>query len=78
MLRNVALSGPHQAVTLDLCAESAGAAMACSYSSSAEFEAAIVAARRAEGVYGPRRHRQTLITATAVVAALSLIVYFLI
>jgi hypothetical protein len=33
----------------------AGAALGCSYSSSAEYEAELIAVRRAAGVYGPRR-----------------------
>jgi len=57
----------------------AGAALACAYSSSAEFDAAIVAARRAAGVYGPRRHRkQILVTAAAIAAGLALIVYMMV
>jgi hypothetical protein len=36
----------------------AGAALACAFSSSAEFDAALIAERRAAGVYGPRRYRK--------------------
>jgi hypothetical protein len=38
--------------------ERARLALACPFSSSAEFDAALIAARRAAGVYGPRRHRK--------------------
>jgi hypothetical protein len=46
--------------SLERCAERAGAAWACSYSSSAEYDAALIAERRAAGVYGPRRARRQL------------------
>ena len=38
----------------------AGAALACSFSNSSEFDAALIAARRAAGVYGPRRYRRRI------------------
>ena len=41
---------------LEAYAERAGAALACAYSNSAEFDAALIAARRAVGVYVPLRH----------------------
>lgn len=56
-------------------AERAGYALACPFSSSAEFDAAIIRARRAAGAYGPKRHRRgaLLVIAFAVaVAALTL------
>lgn len=49
---------------LEAYAERAGAALACAYSNSAEFDAALIAARRAAGVYGPRRHRRRRMLAT--------------
>ena len=53
-----------QVLALEAYAERAGAALACVYSSSAEFDAALIAERRAAGVYGPKRHRkQRLATA---------------
>ena len=58
---------------LEAYAARAGAAMACVYSSSAEFDAALIAERRAAGVYGPRRHRrQTLAAAAGIAAALGI------
>ena len=64
---------------LEAYAERAGAALACAYSSSAEFEAALIVARRAAGVYGPRRHRRQLLTVLAgVAAALAVIVYLIV
>jgi hypothetical protein len=61
---------------LEAHAVRAGAALACAYSSSAEFDAALIAARRAAGVYGPKRHRrQILTTVAAIAAALAFIVF---
>jgi hypothetical protein len=59
---------------LEACA---GSAMACVYSSSDEFEAELVARRRAAGIYGPRRHRPVLTASAAILAAL-LVLYFVI
>jgi len=46
------------ALTLEACAARAGLALACAFSSSAEFDADLIAARRAAGAYGPRRYRR--------------------
>jgi len=43
----------------------AGGAWACAYSSSAEFEAAVIRSRRASGAYRPLRYRRYLICAGA-------------
>ncbi len=52
----------------------AGSAWACAYSSSAEFDAALIAARRAAGVYGPRRRwRRIAALPAAALAALILL-----
>lgn len=60
-------------------AEHAGSALACTFSSSAEFEAALIAARRAAGVYGPRRHRKQMLTiAAAIVAGLATVVFLIV
>jgi hypothetical protein len=65
-----------QILALEAYAARAGAAMACVFSSSAEFDAALIAERRAAGVYGPRRYRkQRLATAAGIAAALALIVF---
>jgi hypothetical protein len=61
-------------LSLEVCAERAGAALACKFANSAEFDAAIIAARRAAGVYGPGRHRrQMLATAAGIAAGLVLV-----
>ncbi|MGB7779818.1 MAG: hypothetical protein WBL77_24440 [Pseudolabrys sp.] len=61
-------------LSLEVCAARAGAALACEFANSAEFDAAIIAARRAAGVYGPGRHRrQMLATAAGIAAGLVLV-----
>ena len=68
-----------QILALEAYAERAGAAMACAYSSSAEFDAALIAERRAAGVYGPRRHRkQMLVTMAGLAAGLAVIVFLIV
>jgi hypothetical protein len=61
-----------QSIALDV--ELAGAAMACQYSSSDEYEAALIAERRRAGAYDvPRGQRAVLwcaLTASALVALL--------
>ena len=66
------------AAALDAHAEHARQALACTYSSSEEYEAALIAARRQAGAYG-RHPRQTLAAfavAILLVAAAALIVSF--
>jgi hypothetical protein len=75
MLR-IANSGPMNAelLALEAYAERAGCALACAFSSSAEFDAALIAERRAAGVYGPRRHRkQMLMTVAGIAGGLAVI-----
>jgi len=68
-----------QVLALEASAERAGAALACAYSSSAELDAALIAQRRAAGVYGPRRHRkQKLATAAGIAIALAGIVFLIV
>jgi hypothetical protein len=68
-----------QLLALEAYAEGAGAAMACAYSSSAEFDAALIAERRAAGVYGPRRYRrQRLVTAAGIAAAFAVIILLIV
>ena len=56
-----------------------GAALACAYSSSAEFDAALIAERRAAGVYGPKRHRKRkLATAAGIAAGLAVIIFLIV
>ena len=75
----MANSGQSDTAVLTLEAHAAGAALACAYSSSAEFDAALIAERRAAGVYGPRRYRkQRLATAAGVAAGLAVIIFLIV
>jgi len=66
-------------LALEAYAARAGAALACAYSSSAEYDAALIAERRAAGVYGPKRHRkQMLVTAAGIAAGLAVIVLLIV
>jgi len=58
---------------LILDAELAGTAMACRYSSSDEFEAALIAERRRAGAYGVPLHRQLALCAGVLLAAIFVI-----
>lgn len=58
-----------------MCAQRAGTALACAYSSADEFEAAVIRARRGAGLAGPRYIAQMrLVLATTAVAALAMLV----
>jgi len=59
-------------VSLDADVARAGCAWACSYSSSDEFEAAVIRAKRAAGIYGPKRRRRIMFYAGAAGAAFAL------
>jgi hypothetical protein len=66
-------------LALEAYAARAGAALACAYSSSAEFDAALIAQRRAAGVYGPRRYRkQRLATIAGVAVGLGVIAFLIV
>jgi len=58
-------------VALRAAAERAGTALACLFSSSDEFEAAVVRVRRAQGAYGPRRRARSVLFAGFVTALLT-------
>jgi hypothetical protein len=60
-------------VALRAAAERAGTALACLFSSSDEFEAAVVKVRREQGAYGPRRRRRSLLLAGLFTALLSVV-----
>jgi len=79
-MSRLANSGHADAVlALEAYAEHAGAALACAYSSSAEFDAALIAERRAADRRAPRRYRkQRLVTAAGVAAALALIIFLIV
>jgi hypothetical protein len=70
---------PPEPLSLEVYAERAGAALACEYSNSAELDAALIAARRAAGVYGPRRHRRQMVaTAAGIVAGLAVVAFLMV
>ena len=62
---------------LEAFAQSAGRALACAFSSSDEYEAAVIAQRRAEGRYGSR-YRPPLALIYGVGAAILALVVFLV
>jgi hypothetical protein len=51
-------------------AERAGYALACSFGSSAEFEAAVIRSRLDAGVFGPKRRRRSIAYAGAAIGTL--------
>ena len=64
-----------QWVALEGCAQTAGHALACAFSSSDEYEAALIAERRAEGRYGlSGRRRRIVITTTAIALAIAVLI----
>lgn len=74
MLHASRIAYPDQSLVLEGCADSAGRALACMFSSSDEFEAALIAERRAEGRYGPRKYRkQKLVACAAMALALAIV-----
>jgi hypothetical protein len=60
---------PPQSHSGVLVADAAGLALACAYSSSDEYEAAIIAERRAAGAYGSNRRPMVLLLAAVVAVA---------
>jgi len=76
MLHSSRIAYPDQSPALEGCADGAGRALACMFSSSDEFEAALIAERRAEGRYGPRKYRkQKLFACGAIVVAVALVFF---
>ena len=60
------------ALALEAQAARAGFALACPYSSSDEYEAAIIAQRRASGVYGPKRRQRDIAWVFAGIAVVTM------
>lgn len=63
------VSANEAALSLEAHARHAGSAWGCQYSSSAEYDAALIAERRAAGIYGPKRQRRQILTAAVGLAA---------
>ena len=59
-------------LALQMDAERAGLAWACPFSSSDEFEAAVISSRRRAGAYGPSRVRRYAVYAAGAAAAAAL------
>jgi hypothetical protein len=57
-------------LALETYAERAGCALACSFGSSAEFEAAVIRSRLDAGVYGPKRRRRSIAYAGVAIGVL--------
>jgi hypothetical protein len=65
-------------LALQSTAERAGRALACTFASSAEFEAALIRHRLDAGIYGPKRHRRRSIAyAGAAIGTLIVLVLML-
>jgi hypothetical protein len=52
----------------------AGMALACAYSCAAEFEAAVIRAKRDDGVYGPKRLRRQVLRVALPIFGMALVV----
>ena len=69
-------------IALEARAACAGLALACTFANSTEFDAALIAARRAAGVYGPKRQRRQMLKSgaglMAIAAVLALSLYLLV
>ena len=51
--------------------ERAGYSLACPFTSSSEFEAAVIRAKRQAGAYGPRRHRRLAVYAASIASGVA-------
>jgi hypothetical protein len=61
-------------LALETSAVRARSALACCFSSADEFEAAVIRAQRAAGVYGPKRQRRQLAGLAAAMVLAGLLV----
>ena len=55
--------------------ERAGYSLACPFTSSSEFEAAVIRANRQAGAYGPRRHRRLVVYAAGIASGIFVVGY---
>jgi hypothetical protein len=62
---------------LQVSAERAGCALACSFSSSEEFEAAVIRTRLDAGMYGPKRRRRYALYAGTAMSALAVLAWMI-
>lgn len=68
------VSNSPDASLLTLYAERAGSALACAFSSSDEFEAAVIQARRDAGAYGPSSRQKQVYWGCAAGALIVLLI----
>jgi len=64
----------HRVLALEDNAVRAGCALACSYANSGEYEAELIAVRRAAGAYGPKRNARWLRIAAVMAGIIAVIV----
>ena len=64
-------------LALQVSAERAGCALGCPFSSSDEFEAAIIRTRLAAGIYGPKRRRRYALYAATTVSAIAVLAWMM-
>jgi hypothetical protein len=57
--------------------ERSGYALACPFTSSSEFEAAVIRANRQAGASGPRRHRRLAVCAAGIASGMFVVVYLM-
>ena len=57
--------------------ERAGYSLACPFTSSSEFEAAVIRANRQAGAYGPRRHRRLAVYAASIASGMFVVTYLM-
>ena len=57
--------------------ERAGYALACPFTSSSEFEAAVIRANRQAGAYGPRRHCRLAVYAAGIASGMFALGYLM-
>jgi hypothetical protein len=62
---------------LQLTADRAGLALACPFSSSDEFESAVVRSKLDAGIYGPKRQRRLMLYAAAAVALFAISIWMI-
>ena len=64
-------------LALQVSAERAGCALACPFSSSDEFEAAIIRGKLDAGVYGPKRRRRYALYAGTAMSVLAVLAWMM-
>ena len=64
-------------LALQVSVERAGCALACPFSSSDEFEAAVIRTKLNAGVYGPKRRRRYALYAGTAMSALAVLAWMI-